>query len=236
MADWGLVGEGFARGVPLLTLGEVNQPTLEFGRGGGEMARAGLMGREKLTPELSSLFNSGIVGKLSVLPALSTLVLRFALLGLLGVLGLGGILVRLGTSRLAALLCVLTTFLGMTGTGGASGAGDTALGLPPGEGDRKVRSVMDELLAVLTMLFLAFPPMIALPATEDWEPLLTMRLVWMEPTGSGDEVCERRAVAAAAEDREAADGDLLRKAALAAMAAEELGGGPRGSGWSGCEQ
>jgi hypothetical protein len=30
----------------LLTLGEVNQPTLEFGRGGGETARAGLMGRE----------------------------------------------------------------------------------------------------------------------------------------------------------------------------------------------
>lgn len=165
----------------------MNQPTLEFGRGGGETARAGLIGREKLTPVLSSLFNSGIVGKLSVLPALSTLVLRIALLGLLGVLGLGR-LMRFGTSRLAALLCVLTTFLGMAGTGGASGAGDTALGLPPGEGDRKVRSVMDELLVDLTMLFLGFPPMIALLATEDWEPLRIMRLVWIEPTGSGDDV------------------------------------------------
>ena len=199
------------------------------------MARAGLMGREKLTPELSSLFNSGILGRLSVLPALSTLVLRCALLGPLGVLGLGR-LVRLGTSKLAALLCVLATFLGMAGTGGASGAGDTALGLPPGEGDRKVRSVMDELLVVLTMLFLVFPPMTAPLATEDWEPLRTMRLVWIEPTGSGDDVWERRAAAAADEDSEAADGDLLRKAALAAMAAEELGGGPRGSGWTGCER
>lgn len=193
------------------------------------------MGREKLTPELSSLFNSGIVGKLSVLPALSTLVLRMALLGPLGVLGLGR-LMRFGTSRLAALLGDLTTFFGIAGTGGASGAGDTALGLPPGEGDRKVRSVIDELLVDLTMLFLGFPPMIAPPPTEDWEPLRIMRLVWIEPTGSGDDVWERRAAAAADEDSEAADGDLLRKAALAAMAAEdELGGGPRGSGWNCCE-
>lgn len=75
--------------------------------------------------------------------------------------------------------------------------------------------------------------MIAPLPVEDWEPLLTMRLVWMDPIGSGEEVWERRAAAAAADDREAVDGDLLRKAALAAIAAEELGGGPRGCG--GCE-
>lgn len=191
-ADWGLAGEGegFARGVPLPTLGEVNQPTLEFGRGGGETARLGLMGREKFTPELSSLFSSGIVGRLSVLPARSTLVLRLALLG---VLGLWVTLMRLGTSRLAARRCDFMTFFGMAGTGGASGAGDMALCLAPGEGDRNVRSVMDELLVVLTMLLLGFPPMTAPLATEDWEPLRTMRLVWIEPTGSGDDVRERRA-------------------------------------------
>lgn len=208
----------------MLTLGEVNQPTLEFGRGGGDTARAGLMGLEKLV--LSSLFSPGFVGKLSVLPALSTLVLRCALLGVLGL----GRLMRFCTSRLAALRCDRTTFWGMAGIGGASGAGDKALGLPPGEGDLNVRSVMDELLVCLTMLFLGFPPMIAPPPTEDWEPLLCMRLVCMFPTGSGDEVRDRRAAPAAAADSEAAEGDLLRNAALAAIEADELGGGPRGSG------
>ena len=105
-----------------------------------------------------------------------------------------------------------------------------ALCLAPGEGDLKVRSVMDELLVCLTIVFLGFPPMMAPLPTEDWEPLLTMRLVCMEPTGSGDEVRDRRAAPAAAADSEAAEGDLLRKAALAAIEADELGGGPRGSG------
>jgi len=62
------------------------------------------MGREKLV--LSSLFNPGLVGKLSVLPALSTLVLRCALLGVLGL----GRLMRFCTSRLAALRCERITF------------------------------------------------------------------------------------------------------------------------------
>jgi hypothetical protein len=208
----------------LLTLGEVNQPTLEFGRGGGETARLGLMGREKFV--LSSLCSLGLVGSLSVLPALSTLLLRCALLGVLG----PGRLMRLGTSTLAALRWDLMTFCGMAGTGGASGAGDMALCLPPGEGDLKVRSDMDELLVCLTMLFLGFPPMIAPLPIEDWEPLLAMRLVCMDPTGSGDDVRDRRAAPAAAADSEAADGDLLRNAALAAIEADELGGGPRGSG------
>lgn len=42
--------------------------------------------------------------------------------------------------------------------------------------------------------------------------------------GSGEVVWDRSAAAAAAEDSEAVEGDLLRNAALAAMAAEELGG------------
>jgi hypothetical protein len=201
----------------------VNQPTLEFGRGGGEVARLGLMGLEKFV--LSSLFKPGLAGKLSVLPARSTLLLRIALLGVLGL----GRLMRFGTSTLAALRWdLLMTFWGMAGTGGASGAGDIALCLPPGEGDLNVRSDMEELLVCLTMLFLGFP---ITPVTiEDWEPLLTMRLVCIDPTGSGDDVWERRAAPAAAADSEAAEGDLLRNAALAAIEAEELGGGPRGIG------
>jgi hypothetical protein len=59
------------------------------------------------------------------------------------------------------------TLWGMAGTGGASGAGDKALCLPPGEGDLNVRSDMDELLVCLTMLFLGFPPMTEPPPTED---------------------------------------------------------------------
>jgi len=60
-----------------------------------------------------------------------------------------------------------------------------------------------------------------------------MRFVCIDPTGSGDVVWERRAAPAAAADSAAAEGDLLRNAALAAIEADELGGGPRGSG--GCE-
>ena len=41
--------------------------------------------------------------------------------------------------------------------------------------------------------------------------------------GSGEVVCERSAAAAAADDRDADEAELLRKADVAAMAAEELG-------------
>lgn len=99
-------------------------------------------------------------------------------------------MMRCGGSRLADLRC-LTMFLGIAGTGGASGAGDTAParlgGLPPGEGDRKVRSAMDELLVCLTMPFRGPVMMVPLPV-DDCEPLLTMRLVWRDATGSGEVV------------------------------------------------
>ena len=42
--------------------------------------------------------------------------------------------------------------------------------------------------------------------------------------GSGVVVCERKAAAAAAEEREVVEGEVLRKARLAAVAAEALGG------------
>lgn len=57
------------------------------------------------------------------------------------------------------------------------------------------------------------------PPTEDCEPLRTMRLVWMLPIGSGVVVCERRAAAAAAEERPVCDCGRARKAELAAVAA-----------------
>lgn len=43
---------------------------------------------------------------------------------------------------------------------------------------------------------------------EDCEPRLTMRFVWMFPTGSGEVACERRAAAAAADDNEPVDVEL----------------------------
>lgn len=46
----------------------------------------------------------------------------------------------------------------------------------------------------------------------------------MLPMGSGEVVCERNAAAAAAEDSEAVDVELWRKALLAAIAADALGG------------
>jgi len=42
--------------------------------------------------------------------------------------------------------------------------------------------------------------------------------------GSGEVVCERKAAAAAADDNEVVDAEFLRKAEVAAIAADELGG------------
>lgn len=51
-----------------------------------------------------------------------------------------------------------------------------------------------------------------------------MRLVLTLPIGSGVVVCERSAAAAAAEESDVAEGEFLRKAEVAAIAAEELAG------------
>lgn len=95
-----------------------------------------------------------------------------------------------------------------------------------------MRSVMDELLSRLTKPLPApGRPMMLLLAMEDCEPRRIMRLVWMFPMGSGEVVCERKAAAAAADDNEAVEGELFRKALLAASVADALGGGSgRGCG------
>jgi hypothetical protein len=51
-----------------------------------------------------------------------------------------------------------------------------------------------------------------------------MRFVCMLAMGSGDVVWERRAAAAAADDSAVVEGGLFRKAALAAIVADELMG------------
>jgi hypothetical protein len=116
---------------------------------------------------------------------------------------------------------------GSAGTGGASrAAGIAPLARPPGDGDLKVRSLMEPLLLFLCRLPLPIPPRIPLPMTlppftEDCDPLRTMRLVCIFPMGSGVVVCERKAAAAAAEERPVCDCGRLRKAELAAVAAAE---------------
>lgn len=137
--------------------------------------------------------------------------------------GVGDIM-RCGGSRLADLLCALGMFFGSAGTGGASGAGDTASFERPGDGDLKVRSVMDPPLFCRCSPPLPAPPRepppITLPLpTDDTDPRRTMRFVTKLPTGSGDAVWERRAAAAAALDREALEREFCRKAPAAATVA-----------------
>lgn len=64
------------------------------------------------------------------------------------------------------------------------------------------------------------PPLAPVPLPlDEVDPRLTMRFVCRLPTGSGDVVWERRAAAAAAEEREGDDLDVWRKADVAAAAA-----------------
>ena len=136
-----------------------------------------------------------------------------------------GDVMRCGGSKLADLLCPSDTFLGNAGTGGASGAGDTGPSFrPPGEGERNVRSVMDPPLFCRIMPPLPGPPRIPPPITlplptDETDPRRTIRFVTRLPTGSGDVVFDRRAAAAAAEEREALDVELCRKACPAAAVA-----------------
>lgn len=126
------------------------------------------------------------------------------------------------------------TLDGRAGTGGASGAGLTGPFWRPGEGDLNVRSLMEPLLLFLCRPPLPNPARAPLPTTlllpiEVCEPLRTMRLVWTLPTGSGEVVCDRKAAAAAADERPVWDWDRAMKAWLAAVAAalEVL----RSTGW-----
>lgn len=133
---------------------------------------------------------------------------------------------RVGGSMLLDRVC----FKGRAGTGGASG-GEFTIGLAPlrpGLGDLNVRSVMLPPLSLRCMPPLPGGPprptpliALALP-TEEPEPRRIMRFVWILPTGSGDVVCERKAAAAAEEERDVADCGLRKKADAAATAAEEF--------------
>jgi hypothetical protein len=106
----------------------------------------------------------------------------------------------------------------MTGTGGTSCCPGAGL-LPPGDGDRKVRSVMEPLLGVLRRS-LDGVLLSRLPA-EDTEPLLRRaRLDGTSATLMGVVGRALRAAAAAAEDRVVVvAGSLRMKADVAAVAA-----------------
>lgn len=85
-----------------------------------------------------------------------------------------------------------------------------------GEGERKVRSLIEPELACLrTPGGLAAPP----DVPDAVEPFLCMRLVCTLPTGTGVVACDRKAAAAAADERSPLEDLLLRKAWLAARAA-----------------
>jgi hypothetical protein len=107
--------------------------------------------------------------------------------------------------------------LGTAGTGGASGSG----GLDrPGDGLRKVRSVIDPELDCRC----STPGrccMAALPL-EEAELRRTMRLVMVSPTGVGVVTWVRKAAAAAALERFGLDSRSLRKACEAAREADAL--------------
>lgn len=134
-----------------------------------------------------------------------------------------------GASRLAARRCdfcgitgACWIFLGMAGTGGAS----AALGTPrEGEGSRNVRSVIEEELPLLSSCGLGCPfvdPATELP-TDDVEPLLRIvRFVCTSATLVGVVGLDRRAAAAAADDKDAFEAWFFKKACAAAVAAEAL--------------
>jgi hypothetical protein len=109
--------------------------------------------------------------------------------------------------------------LGTAGTGGASGSG----GLDrPGDGLRKVRSVMDpELDCRCSTPGRCCCCMAALPL-EEAELRRTMRLVMVSPTGVGVVTWVRKAAAAAALERFGLDPRSFRNACEAARDADAL--------------
>lgn len=85
-----------------------------------------------------------------------------------------------------------------------------------------MRSVMLPPLLFLCKLGLAaVPPPRAVLTCDEFEPRRTIRFVWMLPMGSGDVVWERRAAAAAAEERLPWEVEDWRNAELAAVVAAE---------------
>jgi hypothetical protein len=127
---------------------------------------------------------------------------------------------RNGGSRLEARRCtapVSGIFAGMAGTGGAFGSA----GLPlPGDGLRKVRSVIDpELVRRCSAPGRCWP--CPLPF-DDCELRRSMRFVTVSPTGGGVVTCVRSAAAAAAFERVGLVSRSLTKAFVAAKDADGL--------------
>lgn len=118
-----------------------------------------------------------------------------------------------GGSRLEARLEDLGGTAGMSlgnaGTGGALSTGEPTLFILPGDGERNVLSVIEPVLFCRCMADGGRPAALVFDALED---LRCMRLVCISPMGTGEVVCDRKAAAAAADDREALDARLLRKA------------------------
>lgn len=113
-------------------------------------------------------------------------------------------------------------FLGTAGTGG----GFASLGLEPlpGDGLRKVRSVIDPELDCLCRLPGRCCGLMALLPLEEAELRRTMRLVTVSPTGVGVVTWVRRAAAAAALDRLGLDSRSRTNAFVAARDADALAG------------
>lgn len=107
---------------------------------------------------------------------------------------------------------------GMAGTGGAFGLAGSPR---PGDGVRKVRSVMDPELDLRCS-----PPRCCNPAGalefDDCEPRRIMRFVMVSPTGGSGVWFERSAAAAAALERFGLDSRSLTKACAAARDADGL--------------
>jgi hypothetical protein len=111
-------------------------------------------------------------------------------------------------------------FLGTEGTGGAFGS--AGLGPLPGDGLRKVRSVIDPELDCLCRT--PGRCCAALLPLEEAELRRTMRFVTVSPTGVGVVTWVRRAAAAAALERFGLDSRSLTNALVAASEADALGG------------
>lgn len=147
-------------------------------------------------------------------------------------------------SRLAALRwdfagivgAVCCMFLGIAGTGGASGAlGTGCEGCDRiGDGSRNVRSVIDPELPLRSSCDPGGPlvdPAAELP-TDDVDPALrSVRFVWTSATEVGVVGSDRKAAAAAADDKDAFDDRFFRKAWAAAVVAEALALDPLSDGF-----
>ena len=196
----------------------------------------GLMGREKL---IDPLFSAG---------AASATLVRLVTRGLVCPFGLavitpgplskltplppafvgGGEPMRCGGSTLDALRDDLVGTGGgdtyprqSEGTGGGSSARFPGAAPRFGEGWRNVLSVMDPELFCRC----GQPgPTVALPLDAADSRLCIIRFVCIEPTGSGDVVCDRRAAAAAADESCPLETLLARNAWAAAVLAADVAG------------